>query len=227
MKMKMVRSNEGTSDTTRHQHLLLVDLGNGEGTHDDDEHEEVVHGQALLDQLSPASASTPTRREPAPSGGPDRCSTMRRTRRTRSRSRRRMDWTAASRMCTSCGLRVAWTNSKAIRQDDDAHGDGPIARPGPSEWVAAATCGCGQTSPRFADDPGSAIGARPRPAPRSGDPPALTRNVNPGGRFWHRGPTSRDNAGVSHEDLTIRSRAGISGDMPDFPWEVRWRRWPG
>ncbi len=45
-------------------------------------------------------------------------------------------------------------------------------------------------------------------------------------RFWRRRPSSRDNAGVSHEDLTIRLEAGISGDMLDFPWEVPLAGWP-
>jgi hypothetical protein len=31
---------------------------------------------------------------------------------------------------------------------------------------------------------------------------------------------------VSHEDLTIRLEAGISGDMLDFPWEVPLVQWP-
>ncbi len=31
---------------------------------------------------------------------------------------------------------------------------------------------------------------------------------------------------MSHEDLTIRLEAGISGDMLDFPWEMPLARWP-
>ena len=142
--------HEGTGDTG-HQHLLLVDLGYGEGAHDDDEHEEVVHRQALLDQppgevlqaVRPALgrhliAAPPCEEHAVRDGDPDVDD--------------RLDGGFPDLHLVRIPGRL--DEFEGNQQHDDAHGDSPQPCRDHQCGFAAATCGCGQHHCSIlADDP--------------------------------------------------------------------------